>query len=260
MAGVNPRYLVETALLTHGLTSLSPHVLTSAWGESRAHLAWLDQGEIIIGPLSDYLQFRPRHKELIRVDKDKLGHAMAQKQSGALTASGTMAVCAGLGITVAVTVGMGGIGELKGEELCPDLPALAELPVALIATAPKDMMDYEQTISWLLGHGVTILGRKQPYCDGFLFQRQPLPITGLYARQPLQGQMLLLNPLPERLSDSAILNKAIAAGQAAEQAGAYYHPAANGEIDRLSGGLSSMWQLNALMDNILWAKNILNVD
>lgn len=51
-----------------------------------------------------------------------------EKQSGALTASGTMAVCVKMGIPVAITCGMGGIGDIKGEELCPDLPALQQIP------------------------------------------------------------------------------------------------------------------------------------
>ena len=57
--------------------------------------------------------------------------------SGALTASGTMAVCRERHIPLAVTCGMGGIGDIKGEELCPDLPALRDIPVALISTSPS---------------------------------------------------------------------------------------------------------------------------
>ena len=60
-----------------------------------------------------------------------------------------MAVCKKLGIPAAVTCGMGGIGEIKGEELCPDLPALAEIPIILISTGPKDMLERKATVSWL---------------------------------------------------------------------------------------------------------------
>lgn len=92
-------YLVESALLTHGLKSVS--------------------------------------NETIK---------LVEKQSGALTASGTMAVCVKMGIPVAITCGMGGIGDIKGEELCPDLPALQQIPVVLISAGPKDMLDRKATI------------------------------------------------------------------------------------------------------------------
>ena len=44
--------------------------------------------------------------------------------------------------------------------------------------------------------------------------------------------------------------------RAAEDAGAYYHPAANGEIDRRTGGVSSKIQLVSLQENIRLAASL----
>ena len=130
--------LIETALLTHGLRSIANEELAQSWHCPDAILAWVDGGELKLGPIGEYLPFRERSEELIRIDCDHLEEALQTGASGALTASGTMAVCRRLDIPMAITCGMGGIGDLRGEELCPDLPALMNIPVALISTSPKD--------------------------------------------------------------------------------------------------------------------------
>ena len=142
-------HLVETALLTHGLRSITNADLAAQWRCPAARLAWVDRGRLQIGDLSAFLPFRTRAAEVCRIDCNQLEAALTHGVSGALTASGTMAACAKLGIGLAVTCGMGGIGPLRGEALCPDMPALCQIPVALIATSPKDMLDIPATLAWL---------------------------------------------------------------------------------------------------------------
>ena len=74
---------------------------------------------------------------------------------------------------MAITCGMGGIGDLRGEELCPDLPALMNIPVALISTSPKDMLDRPATLDWLRRHGVHTAGEP---CTGYLFCGEPVAL------------------------------------------------------------------------------------
>ena len=134
-------YLVESALLTHGLKSVSNETIKKEWQDPGKKITWIDHGEIRIGDIDEFLEFRSRASAYPRIDCDLLEKALVEKQSGALTASGTMAVCVKMGIPVAITCGMGGIGDIKGEELCPDLPALQQIPVVLISAGPKDMLD-----------------------------------------------------------------------------------------------------------------------
>ena len=114
-------YLVESALLTHGLKSVSNETIKKEWQDPGKKITWIDHGEIRIGDIDEFLEFRSRAAAYPRIDCDLLEKALVEKQSGALTASGTMAVCVKMGIPVAITCGMGGIGDIKGEELCPDL-------------------------------------------------------------------------------------------------------------------------------------------
>ena len=143
------KYLIETALLTHGLRSLTNNYLLENWTLPEALIAWIYKGEIKIGTITKYLSFRTEAQSAIRIDCSILENALKNGVSGALTASGTMAVCKKLGIPAAVTCGMGGIGEIKGEELCPDLPALAEIPIILISTGPKDMLESHSILAHL---------------------------------------------------------------------------------------------------------------
>ena len=244
------KYLIETALLTHGLRSVTNEEIRKVWTEGEENLVWVSEGRIIVGGIDQYLEFRKRAKELIRIDCDLLDRVLKEGLSGALTASGTMKVCQRLEVPFAVTCGMGGIGEIKGEELCPDLPALAEIPVSLISAGPKDMLDRRQTISWLINHGVTVLGAKRNWCTGYIFTGERVELQGVYKGEG-NPPLLIINEIDEdkRVQDEGILAAAVNAGRKAQQEGKYYHPAANGKIDELTDGYSSRIQLEALLNN-----------
>ncbi|TCU79241.1 indigoidine synthase A like protein [Tissierella praeacuta] len=255
---IETKFLVETALLTHGLKSIDNETLVELWPWEHKCIAWVDKGEVIIGNIKEFIGFRNRAEELIRIDKDIFIESCNNGISGALTASGTMMAAREKGIHIAVTAGMGGIGDIVGEELCADLPAIATMDITLIATSPKDVIDIEGTIKWLLEHNVSIWGKDTDTIDGFMLTGKPIKITGKYDGQPLKGRTLLLNPIPHemRLKDLTIIEKAKNAGKEAEERGQYYHPAANAMIDRLSFGKSSEMQLNSLIENSIWANEL----
>ncbi|MBQ0059783.1 MAG: pseudouridine-5'-phosphate glycosidase, partial [Lachnospiraceae bacterium] len=182
-----------------------------------------------------------------------------------------MEVCRRKGVPMAISCGIGGIGDIKGEELCPDLPALRDLPVALLCTSPKDMLDIPGTIKWLTERGVHVAGHNGQdglaSCTGYIFHSIDLPLEESLSDYPMERIMdssildqglLLLNPIPEskRITDLSILTKAVEVGKEAEANGRYYHPAVNGEIDRLTDGESSRIQLEGLVANIAYALSL----
>ena len=252
-------YIVESALLTHGLRSVGDDAIAEAWPAGEDRVAWVDRGRVMIGGIEDYLPFRNRAAELARIDCYRLAEAEANGASGALTASGTMAVCARLGVRLAVTCGMGGIGDIKGEELCPDLPALRDIPVSLLSTGPKDMLDRAATVAWLRGEGVRVLGATRDVTTGYVLVGDPVALDGTLPADPVEirrevecARLLILNEIPEaeRWNDPAIIEAAVRAGKEAEARGAYFHPAANAKIDELTGGESSFAQLRSLVANV----------
>lgn len=257
-----PKFLVESCLLTFGLKSVDNAALLESWraaGLGGVNIAWVEAGEVRFGGIEDYLSFRaaaPRGK----FSSERLDRAAAEKSSGALTASGTMEVCRRLGIPCAVSCGLGGIGEVKGEELCPDLPALRDTGVVLIGTSPKDMLDRAATMEWLAENGVKVVGDGTDECTGYVFNGEPVKLAGELkpGAEPAKAPLLILRGIPaeKRIKDAPILKQAVADAKEAEAHGGYYHPAANASLDRQTDGYSSRIQLDSLLDNIKFAERL----
>lgn len=248
-------FLVESALLTHGLASVTQGELAALWDLELPCIAWLEKGEVRLGTMEEYLPFRARAKEIRRVSWDTLDAFAAAGRDGAMTASAAMLAASRMGFPVAVTSGMGGVGAIRGEEVCPDLPALRDLPVALIATSPKDVVDIGATFQWLRREKIPVYGRYCAEDSGFMVAGTPYALDGVWSGGCPKAPALLLNPIPEekRLTIPGAVEKAIAAGAAAQERGESFHPAANAEFDQLSQGLSSRLQLQQLLENARWA-------
>lgn len=255
---VSANFLVESALLTHGLASVSQKELLETWDLELPCITWLERGEIRIGTMEEFLPFRARANEIKRVSSSGLDEAAAAGRDGALTASATMLAASRREIAVAVTCGMGGIGTICGEELCPDLPAVRDLPVTLIAATPKDVVDIEATLRWFREEKVPVYGRYSDEDSGFMAVGKRHRLDGVWDGAYPSAPLLLLNPIEEekRLKIPDAVERAMEAGRLAEERGEAFHPAANAEFDRLSGGLSSRLQLGQLLENARWAMEL----
>lgn len=257
---VTHHFLVETCLLTHGLRSVTDEILLQAWPKELNCIAWIDRGRVRIGSMADFIPFRRRASEVRRISCNSYSDAIKNGISGALTASGTMRVCQEVGIPLAVTCGMGGLCDIRGEELCPDLPALEQIPVSLISAGPKDMLDVAGTIGWLQERGVQVLGTNSDRYTGYIFRSTDVPLSGTIGEKLPQppGKLLIINPIPEadRIQDLAYLQKGIEAGREAEMRGGMFHPAANAAYDELSDGWSSVIQMQGLIANARLAEKL----
>lgn len=256
---MNEKYLVESCLLTHDLRSVTDEEMMQTWQGVNATFAWIDKGKIQTGSVEQFIEFRKR-KIKLRVNYKNIDEMLEKKVPGALTASGTMEACRRLEIPTAVTCGIGGIGNVPGEKICTDLPALAEIPVNLVATSPKDMINIPQTFTWLRERGVKIFGYHTDYCTGYVFYSAHEKLDGTFDTVPMErtGKTLLLNPIPmeDRIQDNQILEQAVKEAFEAVKRGEYFHPAANGAIDKLTDGKASYIQLASIVENAKLAENI----
>lgn len=245
--------LVETALLGQGLPSVNNSRLAEQWPDSkRINLLWLDNGRIVAGGLDDFLEIRQK-TWLQRVDDRRLEQAIATSKSGFLTASAVMRIAAGTGAFLVVTAGMGGI---RGSVVSADLLCLINLPLLLIATAPKDSQDLSLTVDYLRRNNVRVIGNNTDMCFGFLFKGKQVLLDGKYQEGYLQSitekGVLLLNPLPpdSLIADRELLLKSMAKGEEAIKNCGDYHPAVNKSLDRATQGRLSFLQLQSLIKNI----------
>lgn len=255
------KFLVETALLGHGLVSIDDDLIVSMWPDD-VLLAWVENGNIKIGDIEEFMPARKNSKSWGRLDGLSIKRKDYFDKNAFLTASGTMEVAKDNNCCVVVSAGIGGIGDIKAEKFCYDLTAISETGVTLVATSPKDMLDIVGTLNWLHENGVNTYGYNTKYCNGYIFIGQPVElrhkIKEFDLRNVKSGCNLILNSIHEekRLKDISILKWGILSGKEAEDKGEYYHPAANCYFDKISKGLSSMIQLEALISNINIAKKI----
>ena len=176
-------YLAESALLTHGLRSISEEELIRMWPQDSASIAWMEDGRLRVGGIEDFCRFRKKAQDFDRVNYQNYEYYASNGKSGALTASGTMKACEGLGIALAVTCGMGGLMEGQEPKECHDLQALANSPVSLLAVSPKDMFDLGRTIKAMEEAGITILGYHSDVCDGYMFEGEKVKISGCWREE-----------------------------------------------------------------------------
>ena len=254
-------YLAESALLTHGLRSISEEELIRMWPQDSASIAWMEDGRLRVGGIEDFCRFRKKAQDFDRVNYQNYEYYASNGKSGALTASGTMKACEGLGIALAVTCGMGGLMEGQEPKECHDLQALANSPVSLLAVSPKDMFDLGRTIKAMEEAGITILGYHSDVCDGYLFEGEKVKISGCWREEAPSKNTLLLRSIQteERIADKEILSQAFQYGQEQKIQGRAFHPAVNAKIDELTEGYSSRIQLRALIENIAWAEELIRI-
>lgn len=250
----NARVIVESALLGTGLVGMSNEEIKALWQvpEDTA-IMWLEDGEFVIGDLEEFLPHR-NHEDWGRYDEGDVFRLKKGTAANAyLTASAVLSLCGAFGCNVVVTAGMGGV---SGNRVSGDLAALANHDALLIATAPKDMMDYDATFGVLAGNCVGVMGYKRAMSDGFLFMHIASAVN-LYAGETVETMLearnrLLLNALPktERLHHIEWLEAAVAEGNKAIENKQEYHPIINATLAKESNGATNTLQVKALVKNI----------
>lgn len=249
-------YLVESALLTHGLRGIEEEELLREWPEGNQRIAWMEEGKLVIGGMQRFCDFRKRAGTYGRVNYQNYADYVISRKSGVLTASGTMKACEEKGIPLAVTCGMGGLMNGQPKEECHDIQALAVSPVSLIATAPKDMFNLKETIRGMKEEGIVILGDQSDECNGYMFVEEPVGLSGRWNSEAPTKGVLFLKKIPEnkRIMDRRILDCACVYGIEQEKQDKYFHPAVNAKIDELTCGESSRIQLQSIIENVAWAE------
>ena len=250
-------FLIESALLTHGLKSITNDMLLEKWENEEKRIAWLEAWKIRIETIQNFCTFREKLRNFERINYQNFQCFQENRKTGIFTASGTMKACELLDIPLAVTCGMGGLMKGQKKEDCHDVAALSESSVSLIATAPKDMFDLKTTIDCMIAEGIKVYGYHTDFCDGYMFLGKKVTLTGIWKNESLNQGTLYLRGISyaDRIADRRILEAAHIYGKEKEKEGFYYHPAVNEKIDELSKGKSSQIQLEALLKNIKWAKN-----
>jgi len=183
-----PVVALESALITHGFQHpanlLVAQRMESAVrdeGALPATVAVID-GTPHVGLSEDKLlrlaaSTTPESSERPRkISLRDLPGAVQQGATGGTTVAATMHLAHLSGISVFATGGIGGVHRGHPEDISADLTALARVPIIVVCSGAKAILDLPRTREILETEGVPILGYQTPWLPAFYSRRSDLPV------------------------------------------------------------------------------------
>jgi pseudouridine-5'-phosphate glycosidase len=274
-----PVVALESTVISHGLPypqnlELADRMeaLVRQGGAVPATIALAD-GQVRIGIGESLREELAKASGVAKVSLRDLGLVLAEGRLGATTVATTMWAARAAGIAVFATGGIGGVHPGDGSDVSADLPALATIPVAVVASGAKAILDLPRTREWLETWGVPILGLGTPEFPAFYSRRSGLPVDRQVATPeaaaPLvrahlalgRGGILVGSPVPAAAEIPADvvatwIAEAIAAAAAQGIRGHALTPFLLAELGRRSEGATTRANLALLAENAVMAARL----
>jgi hypothetical protein len=172
LAAGRPVVALESTLLAQGLPAGRNRDVADrleatirAQGAVPATIAVLD-GAAVAGCDSDQLD-RLCFGHVAKLSRRDLGPAVACGVAGATTVAGTLAVAGLAGIDVFATGGLGGVHRSTSWDVSADLATLAAVPVLVVCSGVKSILDIAATLEQLETLSVPVLGFGTDAFPGF---------------------------------------------------------------------------------------------
>ncbi|MGB0383861.1 MAG: pseudouridine-5'-phosphate glycosidase [Ardenticatenaceae bacterium] len=227
---------LESTVISHGLPF--PQNLELArrleevvreGGATPATVALAD-GRVCVGLDEGLVERLASESDVAKVSLRDLGLVLADGGLGGTTVAGTMWAASAAGIKVFATGGIGGVHPGDGGDVSADLPALASIPVCVVSSGAKAILDLPRTREWLETWGVPILGLGTNEFPAFYSRESGLPVdrrvedeaaAARYVRAHLalgRGGILLGSPVPhsEALPSEMVVEWIMAAQREAQ--------------------------------------------
>ncbi len=116
------------------------------------------------------------HAPAVKATPATLAHVVATSGSAGTTLGATMMLAAVAGVRVASTGGIGGVHRTGRWDVSGDVACLARLPMVVVCSGPKAILDLAATLEVLETAGVTILGYRTDELPGFYTASTGLPV------------------------------------------------------------------------------------
>lgn len=273
LESARPVVALESTVIAHGLpfptnleTAQAMEAGVRQQGATPATIAVLG-GRLKVGLTDSELASLATSKGIRKVSRRDLPIVMARSQNGATTVAATATVAAWAGIWVFATGGIGGVHRGTTHDVSNDLPTLASVPVAVVCSGAKSILDLRATVEWLETAGVPIVGYGCDEFPAFYSRDSGLPVNAR-AETPqeaasivqasrqlgLPGGVLIAVPVPEAAEIpfdrvEAITEEALAAAQAQHTAGSQLTPFLLRWIAERSEGESLQANVALLLNN-----------
>lgn len=250
---------LETTLLTHGVPreaagSLAQELDAIVRGEGASPaLVGLVAGRPTVGMTGAELADILGTPDVPKANGSNLGVLMHRARHAATTVSATMELAALAGVRVFATGGIGGVHKGYGTrwDVSSDLASLARVPVAVVASGVKSLLDVGATREALETLGVCVVGYGTDEFPSFYLRGSGHGVDarfddvadlGAFVRRELSRRacgILVCNPIPEADElDAALLSRWLgqAEREASDASGRAVTPKVLGRLHALSGG------------------------
>ena len=162
----SPIVALESTVITHGLPQPKNYEVALAMenevlkeNATPATICLID-GTIRVGIDNNELKTLSQTTNSVKVSRKDIAYAVSFGLNGGTTVSGTMTVAHAAGIKVFATGGIGGVHRGNSFDVSSDLPTLARIPMIVVCSGAKAILDIPATKENLETNGVPILGYK----------------------------------------------------------------------------------------------------
>lgn len=159
-----PLVALESTVITHGLPMPKNFEVAQALersvksaGAVPATIAIIN-GEIHIGLENTELDHLASSKTVSKVSRRDIAGTLLKKYDGGTTVSGTMTLAEMAGLKIFATGGIGGVHRGNWMDVSADLPTLARLPLIVVCSGAKSILDLFATREYLETSGIPVLG------------------------------------------------------------------------------------------------------
>ncbi len=182
LAANKPVVALESTVIAHGLprpqnfeTARKLEAIVREAGSLPATIAILD-GQLCAGLTEEQVSFIAENADIKKVSIRDLPLAVAQHWNAATTVASTSWIAERAGIKVFATGGIGGVHRGSLPDISGDLPALATIPIVVVCSGAKIVLDLPATREWLETYGITVLGYQCDELPAFYSRTSALPI------------------------------------------------------------------------------------
>jgi pseudouridine-5'-phosphate glycosidase len=182
LEGDIPIVVLESALITHGLPRpvnldlvLQMDAKIKSLDVEPAVVAFL-QGQACLGLTLQELELLALASDVYKISRRDIGLARAKCFSGGTTVAATMRIAHASGLRVFATGGIGGVHRGDTGDISADLPDLAKVPIAVICSGAKAILDLPRTLELLETLAVPAIGWQIDEFPAFFSRSSGLPL------------------------------------------------------------------------------------
>ena len=209
---MDPRVALESTVIAHGLpapanhdTALRLEALVRAEGAVPHTIGLLD-GEVQTALTDAQIRHLATADDVRKVSLRDLPVVTARAEDGATTVAATMHLAHRAGIAVMATGGIGGVHRradgAPSRDESADLEALRRIPMTVVCSGPKSILDLAATRERLESYGVTVVGYRTDTMPAFYSRSSDRPVD---VRCDSPAEVARLVAARERLDLSAAI-------------------------------------------------------